>query len=107
MRPLFAAEKRETPVDLRYPSVTQDDVTLKLPAGLAIESVPKNVNIPMSDLALYQARYGGKGADFEEIRKVTVGSPLYKTEEYSQLREFFQKANAQDQEQVILKRAAE
>ncbi|MFY9747245.1 MAG: DUF3857 and transglutaminase domain-containing protein [Acidobacteriaceae bacterium] len=103
----FAPQKRENPVDLRYPRVTQDDVTLKLPAGMTIESVPANTKFLMSNLAMYQSVYAGKGDEYHEIRQVTVGTPLYLTSEYPQLRDFFQKAGAQDQQQLVLTRSAE
>lgn len=105
-RPLFAPQTRKNPVDLHYPWVAQDQVTLKLPPALTIESIPANTKVPMANLALYQTLYAGKGAEFQEIRQITVATPLYKADEYPQLRDFFQKAGAQDQQQLVLQRSA-
>jgi hypothetical protein len=44
-KPLFAAGKRENPVDMHYPYVAQDKVDLVLAPGLAIESLPKGTSI--------------------------------------------------------------
>jgi hypothetical protein len=36
---------------------------------------------------------------------MALGTPIYKVDEYAQLRDFFQKSGAQDQAQVVLKRS--
>lgn len=105
-KPLFPQEKRENPVDLLYPYVVGDQVTLKLAPGLSIESVPSNAKIPMGQLAVYQAIYKNQGETYVQARQVALGTPIFKVEEYPKLREFFQKSGAQDQEQVVLKRSA-
>jgi hypothetical protein len=103
---LFPQQKRENAVDLLYPSVVNDQVKLNLASGLMIESVPANAKIPFGQFALYQAIYKSTGATYVQARQLAVGNPIYKAEEYPQLREFFQKSGAQDQEEVILKRSA-
>jgi len=40
------------------------------------------------------------------VRQMALGTPIYKVEQYAQLRDFFQKSGAQDQAQVVLKRSA-
>jgi hypothetical protein len=105
-KPLFPQQKRENAVDLLYPYVVNDQVALKLAPGLAIESVPANVKIPMGQLALYQSIYRNDNGMYSHARQLAVASPIYKADAYPQLRDFFQKSGAQDQEQVILKRSA-
>jgi hypothetical protein len=103
-KPLFPQQKRENAVDLLYPYVVADEVTLKLAPGLAIETLPANTKIPMGQYALYQAIYKKNSGTYVQVRQMTLGTPIYKTEQYPQLREFFQKSGAQDQEQVVLTR---
>lgn len=105
-KPLFSAGKRENPVDLRYPYVTHDVVNLALSPGLAIESVPAGANIPIPQTAVYKSTYSGAGSTYHQERLLAMGGTLFKPSEYPQLREFFQKTGAQDQEQVVLKRSA-
>ena len=40
--PFFVLDKRTQPIDLNYPYAMQDTVTIKLPAALDIESLPKD-----------------------------------------------------------------
>jgi hypothetical protein len=105
-KPLFSSGKRENPVDLHFPYVTQDQVDVKLAPGLAIESVPTNANIPIPQMAIYKTAYNSAGGTYHQERLLAMGVTLFKSSDYPQLREFFQKTGAQDQEQVVLKRAA-
>ena len=104
VKPLFAETKRENPVDLRYPYQAQDQVTVTLDPGLAVESVPTNATVPLKNLAVFQEVYGSKGGEYQQLREMAVGTPLYKAAEYPDLRDFFQKASAQDQALLVLKR---
>jgi hypothetical protein len=106
VKPLFAPQKRENPVDLLYPYVTQDQVTMKLAPGLTMESIPTNAKIPLAKDALYQAIYKNTGGVYEQVRQMAVGSPIYKADQYPELRDFFQKSSAQDQEQLVVGRPA-
>jgi hypothetical protein len=100
----FAAEKRESPVDLHYPSISQDQVSITLPPGFAVQGLPANADIPYPQNAVYQAKYGSANGAFTFERVVAVANPLYKTSEYPQLRDFYGKMNAQDQQQVVLEK---
>lgn len=105
VKPLFAAETtRQNPVDLHYPYVATDQVTVKLAPGLTVEGVPANAKIPFNQLAVFQEVYGKKVDEYQQVRQMAMGTPLYKASEYPQLRDFFQKAGAQDQEPVVLDR---
>ncbi|HEX4005190.1 MAG TPA: DUF3857 domain-containing protein [Acidobacteriaceae bacterium] len=105
-KPRFAAEKRESMVDLRYPYAAQDKVTLTLPPGLSVQSVPNNAEIPLARFADYQAQYQASGDTYQQSRVLRMGNAVYKTTEYMDLRDFFQKTAAQDQQQLVLVRAA-
>lgn len=105
VKPIFAQTKRENPVDLRYPYATEDRVSVKLASGLSLEGLPADASVPMEKLAAYTVRYKSDGNTYSEDRVIAVGSALYKKDEYPELRDFFQKAGAQDQQQLVLKRA--
>lgn len=104
--PLFAAQQRENPLDMHYPYIARDEVDLTLAPGLSVESVPANATIPYPQMAEYQAAYGGKGGSYKQERLLALGNTIYQKSEYPQLRDFFQKVGAQDQQQVVLDRVA-
>jgi hypothetical protein len=101
-KPLFALEKRESPVELHFPYVVSDSVTLTLPPGFTVESVPKDAEIPLPDFANYSAKYKGTDTAYGYSRRMILANVLYSRNEYPQLKDFYAKANAQDQQQVVL-----
>lgn len=104
VKPVFAEAKRENPIDLHYPWVAQDKVTIKLAPGLSLESVPVAAQVPMEKLAYYKAQYSGADSTYSVVRTFAMGGSIFKKEEYPELRDFYQKTSAQDQQQLVLKR---
>jgi hypothetical protein len=105
VKPIFAETKRENPIDLRFPYATEDRVTLKLAPGLSLEGLPTDTSVPMQKLAFYTVKYKSDANTYSQDRVIAVGTPLFKKEEYPNLRDFFQKTGAQDQQQLVLKRS--
>jgi hypothetical protein len=101
-KPLFVHDKRETPVDLHFPSQVEDQVTLTLPADFKIESVPKDAEIPLPQFADYVAKYKESDTTYSYGRFMVVANTLYHADEYPQLKDFYAKTNAQDQQQTVL-----
>jgi hypothetical protein len=101
-KPLFATANRESPVDLRYPYMVEDQVKLVLPAGSSLEGVPQDAELPFMPNADFVAKYRGSGTAYVYARRLRVANTLYETKDYSALRDFFQKVNAQDQGQFVV-----
>ncbi|HEX3472656.1 MAG TPA: hypothetical protein VHT28_15855, partial [Silvibacterium sp.] len=105
-KPLFVQEKRENPIDLHYPYTVHDQFALVLPPGMTAESVPKESSVPFSPNADYIAKFVMQGNTYAYGRLLRVANPFYKVAEYPDLRGFYQKTTADDQEQVVLKAGA-
>lgn len=101
-KPRFVHEKRENPVDLHFPYMVRDTVTLTLPAGFSVESVPKDVELPLPGFADYVSKYQGTPTVYAYSRLMAVANILYTTKEYPQIKDFYAKTNAQDQQQAVL-----
>jgi hypothetical protein len=99
---LFTLDKRETPVDLRYAYAMKDIVTIKLPPALQVESLPKDDEVVFPQMALYKAKFGKVGNTITSERTMVLGNPIYRMEEYPQLKDFYQKVNAKDKETEVL-----
>ncbi|MGC2635584.1 MAG: DUF3857 domain-containing protein [Acidobacteriaceae bacterium] len=106
VKPRFAEETRLNPVDLHYPYAVRDTVKITLASGLTVESVPSSTQIPFPQSATYVVKYAQSGSLYEQGRLLAVGKTVYSKDQYPQLRDFFDKANAQDQQPVILDRTA-
>jgi hypothetical protein len=104
-KPLFAQSKRENNIDLHYPYIIQDQVSLTLPPGLEVESLPKPVDVPFALNGNYIVKFAFINKDnlYAYGRLFCLANFLYKTEAYSSLRDFYQKSSAADQSQLVLK----
>ncbi len=104
-KPRFAQAQREIPVDIHYASQTQDAVRYKLPANLTIESVPDPDRATMAQLAMFQTDSKKSGNSVTLFRNVTIGSPVFYSKEYPDLRAFYSKLETRDQDTLVLTRA--
>jgi len=104
-KPAFPREKREVPVYFEYPQMVQDAVRFKLPAGLAIESVPVAENAQFQKYAAYSLTSEATPTSVTVRRDLAVGEVLFSPEEYPGLRAFYTKFETKDQEPLVLKPA--
>jgi hypothetical protein len=104
--PLFAAEKRENPVYMQFPYTETDQFRVKLPSNATVESVPQDAQMAFGPNGDLISKYRGAAGIYQYARRLRVANILYQTQDYPALRDFFQKISAQDQQQVVLMRAA-
>jgi Domain of Unknown Function with PDB structure (DUF3857)/Transglutaminase-like superfamily len=100
--PLFALEKRTMPVDLSYPYIREDSVTMKLPQSLDVESLPKDTEFSYPQNALYSAKFTREAGTVKAVRVMAVANVIYQSSEYPALKDFYQKVNAKDKEPAVL-----
>jgi hypothetical protein len=95
-------EKREESVDMRYAERVDEEITYHLPDGFAVEGTPKDTQIPWQGHAVYGIKTatqpGTVGINRQFVRAFTEAKP----EEYQDLRGFYQKVSAADQQQLVL-----
>jgi len=101
----FTHARRVNPVYLRNPYKEIDEIKIKLPEGLQIESVPLTRNLPgdFADLKL-KVEKGTQSLDIE--REVTIKGYYYPTKYYPSLRQVLDKVKAMGDEQAVLRAAA-
>jgi hypothetical protein len=99
----FDHEKRKWPVYFNYPYVALDQVVIKLPKGVAIESIPEK-KTEKQDFAYYIIDRKKVGQGYLRYdRTLMVGGIIFKDTDYPDLRKFFGKLKADDEQQVLLK----
>ncbi len=101
--PIFSQPKRVMPVYFQYAHQDIDQISITLPASLAIESVPKQEQFPMEKLAVLIEGASVKGNTLTLVRNFQLGTIIFKPDEYNDLHDFYSKLNRKDQEQAILK----
>ncbi|HEY4900672.1 MAG TPA: hypothetical protein VIH91_07630 [Terriglobales bacterium] len=103
--PMFAHPEHAHPIYFEYPTREVDDVHIKLPENLQVESLPANQDVKL-EYALYRA---GRKQDKNEIdmtRDLAIGAFVFSPTEYKNLKTFFDKVKEGDDEQVLLKQVA-
>ncbi|HZY74420.1 MAG TPA: hypothetical protein VFE22_15035, partial [Edaphobacter sp.] len=102
----FASSHRAEPIDLRYPYEEVDQITLRLPPGFQVESLPEKAQVNLPQMAAYGS---GAKADSQTItfmRNYIMANILYSPREYDKLKGFFDDVSNKDRAQAVLHVAA-
>ena len=103
-RHAFQSAKRVHPVYFSYPYQQVDEITLHLPPGKKVESLPKPRTEDVS-FATYEATGRSQGDTVELKRKMVMNGIYFKTDYYPLLRKFFNSVRAGDEQQIVLENA--
>ncbi len=98
---LFEHANRVQPIYFEYPHEKADDVTIELPPGWEVSSVP-----PPQDLngkvIVYSAKVERSPGTLRLTRKLTIDILLLEQKYYASLRNFFQTVRTSDGEQIVV-----
>lgn len=100
--PFVQEAQRQTSVDMHYAGIVTDQVTYRLPAGFAVEGAPQGGKVVWKEHAVYSTKTAASPGRFDSTRTMARAFTLAKPEEYKDLRDFYQKAAAADQAQLVL-----
>jgi hypothetical protein len=101
----FAGAQRKYPIYFSYQREIEDNVTLHVPEGYAVESVPKPVKLDLGALA-YTAKHANDGKAITLTRKMTVRTIAIESKYYETLKKFYGARVTADHDAVVLKKAA-
>ena len=101
----FEHANRVHSVYFRFPSEKLDDVTIELPPGWQVQSLPQAQNTDVHVVA-YVLKAEKDTNSLHLTRKVTVDFLMLEPKYYKALRDFFQLVRTGDEEQVVLQPGA-
>jgi hypothetical protein len=104
--PFVNQEKRLEQVDMHFGDRVTDIVTYHLPAGFSVEGVPQDDRIAWAGHTLFITKSQAKPGEIIIAHSVARAFALAKPEEYQDLRGFYQKVAAANQEPLVLTTAA-
>ena len=105
-KPVFSASQRINPIYFWYPTREIDEVHVKLPAGVEVESMPPNDSVKL-DYAVYTTKQKQEGANaIMAYRDLAMAGIAFQATEYPRLKTFYDQTKAGDDQQVILHGAA-
>jgi hypothetical protein len=100
--PFVSQEKRLEAVDMHYGELVSEQITYHLPEGVSVEGAPPDANIPWKGHAAYITKSVSMPGKLVVARTLARGFTEAKPEEYQDLRGFYQKIAASDQQQLVL-----
>jgi hypothetical protein len=101
----FKQTERKFPVYFPYPFSEVDEVHLKVPAGFKVESVPQQQAVTLP-YAGYQSVSQFDGTQVSTERQLVLNGILFPVERYSELKGFFNRVQAGDEQQAVLQEGA-
>ncbi len=102
---LFEHEVRIHPVYISYPYEKDDDVTIELPEGWQVASVPAATNQD-GHVVNYALKVESNRNTLHLIRRLTWDFLLLDEKYYASLRKFFEGVRSGDEQQIVLQPAA-
>jgi hypothetical protein len=102
---VFERENRIHPIYVDYPYEKEDDVTIELPAGWKVESVPPSKTID-GHVLIYSVKVENNQTTLRLTRKLTWKFLLLDQKYYTPLRNFFQNVRTEDDQQILLQPSA-
>ncbi len=100
--PFVNQEKRIEPVDMQYAEHVTEQVTFRLPAGLAVEGAPQDAKISWPEHSIFITKSVPAPGQVIVARSFARAFVIVKPEEYQDLRGFYRKVAASDQQQLVL-----
>ena len=102
----FAATTRKSGVYNDYPSTEDDAVTLEIPPGYSVETMPAPTQINAGAI-VYQTQYRAADNKVYFTRHLTVNAVYIPVDKYPALRAIYSRIAAADQEQIVLRQTAQ
>jgi hypothetical protein len=97
----FAHSQRKYPLYFPYPFTETDRVTIKVPSGFTPESIPAAQDAKLG-YARYQNVSNFDGIQLDSQRQLAFGLIYFDLDKYSELKSFFGKVQAGDEQQAVL-----
>jgi hypothetical protein len=100
--PFVKEDKRQEPVDMHYPEQVSDNVNYYLPPDMTVEGAPQDEDIPWEGHASFMTQCVTRSDLVTVTRQLARAFTFAKPEEYQELRGYYQKIDAVDQQQLVL-----
>ncbi len=100
--PFVNEEKRLEPVDMHYGDRETDQITYHVPDGVTVEGAPQDSSISWPGHAVFIVKSKTEPTQITIANSLARAFTEAKPEEYQDLRGFYQKVAAADQEQLVL-----
>ena len=101
-QPFVDEETRQEPVDMHFSEIVNDQVVYRLPAGLTIEGAPQDAKISWPAHAILSVSTEQTPSQITINRSLARAFTFALKDQYQDLRSFYQKVAASDEQQLVL-----
>lgn len=101
----FKQEVREYPVDFGYPFMDKFNITIKIPDGFTVESLPQSGALTMEDnLGAFKYHIVQNESLLQLSISHQINEAIVSNEQYDMLKEYYKGMVAKETEKIVLKR---
>lgn len=101
----FKQDTREYPVDFGFPFMDKYNITIKIPEGFAVETMPAPVAYNMeNNLGSFKFNIAASDNSLQLSVAHQINSAIVSTEQYEMLKEYYKGMIAKQTEKIVLKR---
>ena len=101
----FKQEKREYPVDFIFPHQNKYNISLTLPEGYEVETLPQPTAVSMPEnMANFKYNLSNNGNQLQIIYSLDINSAIMGSEDYEILKNFFKELINKHSEKVVIKK---
>jgi len=101
----FTQDVREYPVDFGFPFLDKYNITIKIPEGFTIETLPAPAVIVMEgDLGTFKFNCAASENNLQIVISHQINEGIVNTNQYEMLKDYYKAMVAKETEKIVLKR---
>ncbi|MBF4465857.1 DUF3857 domain-containing protein [Flavobacterium sp. LC2016-12] len=101
----FKQEVREYPVDFSYPFLDKYNITIQIPEGFAVETLPVSAVFNMDEnLGSFKFNIASNGNSLQLNIAHQINEAIVSADKYEMLKEYYKAMVAKETEKIVLKR---
>ena len=101
----FKQETREYPIDYGFPFVEKYNISIEIPAGYTIETLPKSAQLNMEEnIGGFKFIVNSSENKIQLIISHQINTPIVNSEYYSMLKDYYQGMITKETEKIVLKK---
>ena len=99
-------DERNYPIDFNYPIKDRYIVTVDIPEGYKVESVPESTNFVLGEnLGAFKYIINNVGGKLQVSVEFAINTAVMPAQDYSNIKKFFKLMIDKEQEKVVLSKA--
>jgi len=101
----FTQEEREYPVDYGFPHLERYNITIQIPDGFMVETLPVPASLTMADnVGAFKFNISATDTALQLAISHQINDAIVSTEKYEMLKEYYKAMVAKETEKIVLKK---